>query len=216
MKYKIELGVRGDGVQLLELTEDDKNQLLNKPLDDIYFDWVQKKDWNFSLECQYLTSNIDRYGLTIRDENNNIVYNSESFYDLVDKTDNECGGVRGWYFKGYKPGYYLTRIQVIKGCLWTGEFELSEPFDVEKLYILQDQVIDEELLGDYVYPMNTLYYQRGEGYDMNRDKIELDFEDDMGEQYFETYLFKLISGNTWLNLQKGEDKILNIPISNEG
>ena len=169
------------------------------------------------MECQYLTSNIDRYGLTIRDENNNIVYESESFYDLVDRTyDEEDDEIQGWNFKGFKTGYYLTHLQVIKGCFWTGEFELNEPFDVNKLYILRDQEIDEELLGDSVYPIDTLYYQRGEGYDMNRDEIRLYLEDDMGEQYYDTFLYQLIEKNVWLNLQKGEDRILNIPISNEG
>ena len=167
------------------------------------------------MECQYLTSNIDRYGLTIRDENNNIVYESESFYDLVDRTyDEEDDEIQGWNFKGFKTGYYLTHLQVIKGCFWTGEFELNEPFDVTKLYILQDQVIDDGLLGDYVYPTNVLYYQRGEGYDMNRDKIELDFEDDMGEQYFDTFLFKLEDKNVWLDLQKGREfRKLNSPFT---
>ena len=75
-------------------------------------------------------------------------------------------------------------------------------------------MIDDELLGDYVYPTNVLYYQRGEGYDMNRDKIELDFEDDMGEQYFDTFLFKLEDKNVWLDLQKGREfRKLNSPFT---
>ena len=216
MKYRIDLGVRGEGLTLLQLTEEDKNQLLGENLEDVYFDWVNKYDWDFVLEKQYLTSYVDRFQLTVRDENNNIVYESESFYDLVDKTDNEYGEVLGWEFKGFKDGYYLTRTQVIKGCWWSTEFELNEPFDVNKLYILRDQEIDEELLGDSVYPIDTLYYQRGEGYDMNRDEIRLYLEDDMGEQYYDTFLYQLIEKNVWLNLQKGEDRILNIPISNEG
>lgn len=69
-------------------------------------------------------------------------------------------------------------------------------------YIVQDDEINEELLGDYVFPVYALYYQKGGGYDVNRDRILLDFESDYGEQYYSTHLYKLTQGDWWHDLQK--------------
>ena len=70
MKYFIEFGVRALGVQLIELTEEEKNVLLEEEnLNDVYYDWVEKCDYNFELEGYYLTPTSDRYTLIIRDEN---------------------------------------------------------------------------------------------------------------------------------------------------
>ena len=201
----MELGVRAKGVQLLEVTEEEKQELLGEDLDEVYLDWMERKEYEFALEGQYLMSTVDRFSLTIRDENDNIVYETENFEDLVDKTyddEEEEILVKGWKFQGIKDGNYLTRIQIIKGCWYTGEFELNEPFNKEKLYIVRDNKINDELLGDNVFPVDTLYYQRGEGYDINRDKILLDFESDYGEQYFNTYLYKLTERDWWHNLQE--------------
>lgn len=204
MKYTIELGVRARGVQLLELTEKETKELLKENLDEVYLDWIDKKEYEFTVECQYLMSTVDRFSLTIKDENDNIVYESDNFNDLIDKTYDDNGDIQvtGWKFKGVKDGNYLTRVQVIKGCWYTGEFVLNEPFDKDKLYIVQDDEINEELLGDYVFPVYTLYYQKGGGYDMNRDQILLDFESDYGEQYYSTHLYKLTQGDWWHDLQK--------------
>ncbi len=206
MKYTVELGVRAKGVQLLEVTEEEKQELLEEDLDEVYLDWMERKEYEFALEGQYLMPTVDRFSLTIRDENDNIVYETENFEDLVDKTyddeEEEEILVEGWKFQGIKDGNYLTRIQIIKGCWYAGEFELNEPFNKEKLYIVRDNKINDELLGDNVFPVDTLYYQRGEGYDINRDKILLDFESDYGEQYFNTYLYKLTERDWWHNLQE--------------
>ena len=61
MKYFIEFGVRALGVQLIELTEEEKNVLLEEEnLNDVYYDWVEKCDYNFELEGYYLTPTSDR------------------------------------------------------------------------------------------------------------------------------------------------------------
>ena len=33
--------------------------------------------------------------------------------------------------------------------------------------MIQDITINDELLGDTVFPMGVLYYQKGDGYDVN-------------------------------------------------
>ena len=199
MKYFIELGVRARGVQLIELTEEEKNELLKvEDLDEIYLDWMYRSEYDFALEDYYLTPFVDRYSLTIRDENDNIVYDSNNVLELLDGTFD----VKDWKFEGVKDGYYLTRIQTIKGCCCSGEFEIDGTFDKNKLYIVRDERIDEGLNGELVYPLFVLYYQRGEGCDMSRDVINLEFESDLGEQYFDTFLVKLRELNWWIDLHK--------------
>lgn len=205
MKYFIDLGVRAKGVQLIELTEEEKDELLEgEDLDDIYDDWVDKIEYEFALENYYLTPSCDRFTLTIRDEDDEVVYEVEDVDELVDRTyDNEGEvQVKGWEFEGFKDGYYLTRLQTIKGCCCSGEFELDEDFDASKLYLVQDKQIEEELVGDTVFPLFKLYYQKGEGYDIERDVIELEFESDLGEQYYDTYLCSLKELNWWTNLKE--------------
>ena len=101
-----------------------------------------------------------------------------------------------------KPFSGTYPIQIVKGCWYTGEFELNEPFDKEKLYFVRDNEINDELLGDYVFPADILYYQRGEGYDINRDEILLDSEGWNEEQYYSTHLFKLTERDWWHDLQE--------------
>lgn len=195
MKYFIELGVRAKGLQLLQLTEEEKDQLSEvENLDEVYYNFVEERDYCFTLEEYYLTPTVDRYTLVIRDENNNIVYDSEDVIELLsnDKTYDEDSEVqvKGWKWEGIQSGDYLARLQTIQGCSCSGEFELEEPFDKDKLYVVRDKYVDDELVGNVTYPLFTLYYQRGEGYDCERDAIKLDYEDDYGEQYWDTYIIK--------------------------
>ena len=180
MKYTVELAARAQGVQLLEVTEEEKNELLEEDLNEVYTDLVQDKEYEFALEGKYLTPEADRFCLTIKDENDDVVFESEDIDELLDrnKTYDDDGDVqvKGWEFTGVDDGVYLARVQTIRDCFYVGEFELTEPFDEEKLYMVQDITINDELLGDTVLPMGVLYYQRGEGYDVNRDEIQLDDE----------------------------------------
>ena len=202
MKYTIELSVRGKGLQLLSLDEDEKNELLEEDLDDVYLDWIERKDYDFDIESQYLMPQCDRFRLTIKDEDGNVVYETESVTDLKDRTyDEDDNEISGWEFDGVEDGAYLVRIQTIKGCYYTGEFELEESFDKDKLYIIRDTEINDELMGDDVFPIDRLYYQRGESADIDSDAIDLDFDSDMGEQYYDTYLMEVEDGDCWTDLQ---------------
>ncbi|MCM8872302.1 MAG: hypothetical protein NDJ65_03375 [Paludibacteraceae bacterium] len=202
MKYTIELAVRGTGVQLLALDEEEKDQLLEEDLDDVYMDWYEEKGGDLYLEGQYLMRDSDRFCLTITDENGNEVFETEDPRTLHDYTYNDAGEpqVEGWKFVGVGDGLYLTRIQTLKGCYYTGEFELDEPFDEKKFYILQSDTINDELLGDDVYDPYFVYYQRGEGYDIKRDKIELEDDDWVDEQYWSTHLMEVSHRDCWTDL----------------
>ena len=122
MKYNIEIEVRAHGVQLIKLTEEEKEQLLKEnDLDNVYGDWVNKCEYNFELEGRYLTPDVDRYYLTITDEDGENVFESEDVEDIEDKTYNEEGEeiqVEGWTFEGVEDGFYLARLQTIRGCFF--------------------------------------------------------------------------------------------------
>lgn len=203
-KYTIEIDVRAKGVRLLSLNEDEKEELLGEDLEDVYEDWAEEKDYEFYLAKLYLMPECDRFKLCIKDEDGNIVYENTKPASLNTYTYDEDDEpqVRGWEFEGVEDGFYLTRILTLKGCYLVGEFELEESFDESKLYILDDTQINDELMGNYVYPLDRLYYQRGEGYDEERDRIELEIENDGEEQYYDTYLMEVSDGDYWHNLQE--------------
>ncbi len=200
MKYKIELGFRGTGVKGLKLTEEEKDELLEvDDLEEVYDDWLEKKDYEFDFEYTFLTENTDRYQLTVKDENDNIVYQSDNVKDLLknDKTwDIEDFD---YEMKGEEDGYYLLDIPTIKGCWYLGDLEIDGDFDPEKFYVIQDDHISDELIGDTMYPI-VLYYQKGEKPNLENDKIEMEFESDCGEQYWDIYLMELEYGDEWHNL----------------
>lgn len=107
-----------------------------------------------------------------------------------DTTSGVCGGCENRVEAETKRYRYTVELGVrARGV------QLLELTDDEK----------EELLGDYPYPLGVLYYQNGEGYDMNRDEILLDYDSDMGEQYYDTYLLKLVDTCWWQNLQESYD-----------
>lgn len=206
MKYIIELSVRSKGVQLLSLNEDEKEQLLDEDLNEVYLDWIAEKDYDFALEAQYLMYDCDRFRLTIKDENNKVVYETDNPRNLNDRSVDEDGEpINGWEFLGVEDGIYLTRLQTIKDSFVSGTFELDEPFDKDRLYIIKDTEIDDELMGDDVFPLDTIYYQRGESMNVEEDVINLDFDDDMGEQYYDTYLMRVKKKNLWQNLQEDDE-----------
>ena len=78
---------------------------------------------------------------------------------------------------------------------------MDEAFDESKLYRVLDEKISDELLGDSV-SLFKLYYRQGEGYEMNRDQIDLEDDGCDEEQYWQTLLLKLENRDEWSNLRK--------------
>ena len=204
MKYKIELSFRGTGVIGIKLTEEEKDELLDQDLEEVYMDWCEKKDFEYDFEYTFLTKNTDRYLLTIKDEADNVVYESEDVKDLLknDKTwDIEDFD---YEMQGEEDGYYLLDIPTIKGCFYTGELDIDGEFDPSKLYVVQSDRISDELTGDTMYPI-TLYYQKEETPNLDNDMVYMEFESDLGEQYWDIYLMKLEYGDEWHDLKREED-----------
>lgn len=203
MKYTIYLSARSKGLQLLNLTEDEKNELLKEEsLDSVYLDWVEKKDEEYTLEGEFLCSDVDRYYLSVEDEEGNTVYESEEVDDLLDNDrtylDEDLEEtIEGYEFVGIGDGFYLVRMQVIKGCSYTCELEIEEPFDATKLYVIRDMFVNDELMGDTVFPITAVYYLRGNTPDPTTDNLDWDYDGDHEEQYYDTYLYEVSDKDYW-------------------
>jgi len=204
MKYNIELSFRGTGVIGIKLTEEEKDELLNQDLEEVYMDWCEKKGFEYDFEYTFLTENTDRYLLTIKDEADNVVYESEDVKDLLKNDKTWEIEDFDYEMQGEEDGYYLLDIPTIKGCFYTGELDIDGEFDPSKLYVVQSDRINDELTGDTMYPI-TLYYQKEETPNLDNDMVYMEFESDLGEQYWDIYLMKLEYGDEWQNLKREED-----------
>ena len=190
MKYFIELSARAVGLQLLKLSEEEKNEFLDgRDTEEVF----EERYDDLALERQFLSPEVDRFALTIRDENDNIVYETENVKDLEFKTYDDNGDVqvKGWNFEGIADGFYLTKVQTIKGYQCEGEFELEGTFEKDKLYIVHDQNLYDEIIGEELSPIHYIYYQKGEGYEISRDQIYLEDLSDWEEQYVQIALFEI-------------------------
>ncbi|MBR6686032.1 MAG: leucine-rich repeat domain-containing protein, partial [Paludibacteraceae bacterium] len=210
MKYFIELSARAVGLQLLKLSEEEKDEILDgRDIEEVF----EEHDDDFALERQFITPEVDRFALTIRDENDNIVYETENVKDLEFKTydDNGDEQVKGWSFEGIADGFYLTKVQTIKGYYCEGEFELEGTFEKDKLYIVHDQNLYDEIIGEELSPIHYIYYQKGEGYEISRDQIYLEDLSDWEEQYVQIVLYEIV--DNWPTNLLEENKTSNNNVS---
>ena len=206
MKYKIEFSFRARGIQLLKVTDEEKENLFETDdLEQTYFEMVDEKDYDFELEDAFLTKNVDRFSLVVKDESGEIIYESDDVEDLLkkDMTDifNEDDGAAlgGWKFKGIKDGTYLVDVQTLKGNYITGELDIDGEFDPDRLYIIKSTELDDELTGEDMFS-TSLYYKREETPNLEKDYIDLDWMDYGEEQYWDIYLMNVEYGNEWMNL----------------
>ena len=85
MKYKIELGFRGRGIQLLKVTDEEKENLSEENLEQDYFDLVDEKDYDFELEDAFITKESDRFSLAVKDESGEVIYEIDDVKDILKK-----------------------------------------------------------------------------------------------------------------------------------
>ena len=204
MTYTIQLDVRDLHLRVWELNE----ELLKKAheynsleeLDrELMYDGVVSPLY----EDSFITRVCDRFSLVVEDDDWETVYELEDLDEYLskDKTFNEEGEtIKGFEFKGLKGKSCDCLVSLIteKGAGGTADLELEEPFDPDKLYIIRSSQIDDELIGDDVYPIFGLYYQRGEGYDLERDMLDFD-ADGLFEEQYQNYIgiMKLEEGRYW-------------------
>lgn len=203
MNYKIRLDVRGLHLRVWELNE----ELLEKVNE---YDSLEEMDSELMYEGEeplyedsLITRDCDRFSFEVEDEDGEVVYEIEDLDEYLDKDktyDEEGEYIKGYRFEGLgdKNCDCLVSLVTEKGAGGTADLELDEPFDPDKLYLIRSTKIDDELVGEDVYPLFGVYYQRGEGYDFERDRIDFD-PDGLFEEQYQNYIgvMRLEEGRYW-------------------
>ena len=213
MKYRIELSVNGWDTRLFLLDQEHVDEALNSgdSLKKFYRNYVENWDDPIDpdFERYYITSESDDFILEVKDENGETIYELNDVDDYIsnDKTqiedeDGYLTDIDGYEFVGIKDGMYLVRIASNENCGGYAEIELDHPFNPDRLYIVRSSHVDDELMDDTVYEMFQLYYQRGEGFDLKRDLIELLNNGWDDETYASYNLLKVSDKNYWQEIEE--------------
>ena len=80
----------------------------------MYGDWVNKCEYNFELEGRYFTPDVDRYYLTITDEDGENVFGSEGVEDKTYNDEGEDIQVEGWTFEGLRMDSTLQDFKLLE------------------------------------------------------------------------------------------------------
>jgi hypothetical protein len=213
MKYRIELSVNGWDTRLFLLDQEHVDEALNcgDSLKKFYRNYVENWDDPIDpdFERYYITSESDDFILEVKDENGETIYELNDVDDYIsnDKTEIEdedgyLTDIDGYEFVGIEDGMYLVRIASNRNCSGYAEIELDHPFNPDRLYIVRSSHVDDELMDDTVYEMFQLYYQRGEGFDLKRDLIELLNNGWDDETYASYNLLKVSDKNYWQEIEE--------------
>lgn len=204
MIYKIQLDVRDLHLRVWELDEEllkKVNEYYSLEELDSYLVFEGEEDPLF--EDSFITRECDRFSFEVEDEDGELVYFTDDLDEYLDKDktfDEEGETIKGFEFEGLEDKNCDCLVSLIteKGAGGTAELDLDEPFDPDKLYIIRSTKIDDELVGEDVYPIFGVYYQRGEGYDLERDIIDFD-PDGLFEEQYQNYIgiMKLEEGRYW-------------------
>ena len=203
MIYKIQLDVRDLHLRVWELDD----ELLKKVNE---YDSLEEMDRGLMYEGEeplyedsFITSECDRFSFVVEDEDGEVIYEIDDLDEYLnkDKTfDDEGDEVNGYKFVGLREKNCDCLVSIVteKGAGGSAELELEEPFDPDKLYLIRSTKIDDELVGEDVYPIFGVYYQRGEGCDLERDIIDFD-ADGLFEEQYQNYvgIMKLEEGRYW-------------------
>ena len=204
MIYKIQLDVRDLHLRVWELDD----ELLKKVNE---YDSLEEMDRGLMYEGEeplyedsFITSECDRFSFVVEDEDGEVIYEIDDLDEYLnkDKTfDDEGDEVNGYKFVGLREKNCDCLVSIVteKGAGGSAELELEEPFDPDKLYLIRSTKIDDELVGEDVYPIFGVYYQRGEGCDLERDIIDFD-ADGLFEEQYQNYvgIMKLEEGRYWM------------------
>lgn len=203
MIYKFQLDVRGLHLRVWELNE----ELLKKANE---YESLEELDNELMYEGEeplyedsFITRECDRFSFVVEDEDEEVVYEIDDLDEYLDKdkTFNEEGEtIKGFEFEGLKGKNCDCLVSIVteKGAGGSAELELDEPFNPDKLYLIRSTKIDDELVGEDVYTLFGVYYQRGEGYDFERDRIDFD-PDGLFEEQYQNYIgvMRLEDGRYW-------------------
>lgn len=157
-----------------------------------FYEYLLEEDENIEpvYENIHLIDTSKYFELYVKDEEDNQIYTIDGVDDYmklqkiyIDGDENED---IGFEFEGVSNGKYLVVSTILKGVCGHVDIELDE-FDPNKLYLLPSQYINDELTGSDTFDFFELYYQQGEGYDKQRDRLDIN-DDSWFSAYSTEYL----------------------------
>jgi len=185
MKYYINLDCRacsrrGHKIDDQELVDRIKEANEDDTIDELWFNYAEETDWECDCDQEYAIQ--DRFNLTVTDEDNNTIYETNKLDDI--KLVDEGGKTRSIFSKGL----WFVRESTWKGAGWIYSMEIDEPFDSSKLYFTKTHYYEDNNY-DIRY-VNMLSYE-GIGY--------LEIEEENGwfeEQYYDEKVVAVLESDS--------------------
>ncbi len=186
MKYKVEFQGFPLWVRMYRLDEDIQEELSIDIDNDPFEEMWEKFDENHDPDIErYLAVADDEILISVKDENDNVVFKAESIYDIkllpnFDDVDEE--DIDGYDFEGVEDGTYLVRQEKEEWSFWEADLELDTDFDPSRLYLIRDKRLNDEFCGECCVPMGVIYYQKADNIDLKNDNLDLEFLENNGSK----------------------------------
>lgn len=172
----------------------------NELLDDLWEECDCEID-EYDVERELLTCQ-DRIQITVENENGETVFETESLDDIKRypyyDEDEDVDVIPGGYaFNGVEEGMYIICQDTMKGSFWEADIEIDDAFDPSRLYVVQDDVLNNEFCPDDCFPMGVLYYRKGDNIDIENDRLEMSFVSDNGDYGYSVSISSVKKKDWW-------------------
>ena len=190
MKYKVEFQGYPLWVRMF-LLDDDIQEELSIDIDNDPFEEMWGKfdgNYDYNVERELAVAGDDKILISVKDENDNVVFKAESIYDIKllptfdDDEEDDVIERDGYGFEGVEDGTYLVRQEKEDWSFWEGDLELDTDFDPSRLYLIRDKKLNDEFCEDACAPMGVLYYQKADNIDPENDNLDLEFLESTGSK----------------------------------
>lgn len=189
MKYKVEFQGFPLWVRMYRLDEDIQEELSIDIDNDPFEEMWEKFDENHDPDIErYLAVADDEILISVKDENDNVVFKAESINDIKmlpnfeDDEEDDVIDRDGYGFVGVEDGTYLVCQVKEEWSFWEAELELDTDFDPSRLYLIRDKKLNDEFCGEVCAPIGDLYYQKADNIDPKNDNLDLEFISNNGSK----------------------------------
>ena len=203
--FRIDISGRPLEIKLFSLTEEQIEESSEFETLSDFYNYLLEEDENIEpvYESIHLIDTSKCFELYVKDEEGNQIYAIDGVKDYMKLQKTYIDGDENedieFEFEGVPDGKYLVVSTILKGVCGYIDIELEE-FDPNKLYLLPSQYINDELTGSDTFDFFELYYQQGEGYGKQRDRLDIN-DDSMFSEYSTDYIMlSLTDKDYWSEL----------------
>lgn len=203
--FRIDISGRPLEIKLFSLTDEQIEESSEFETLSDFYDYLLEEDENIEpvYENIHLIDTSKYFELCVKDEEGNQIYAidgvdeymelQKTYINMDEDEDIE------FEFEGVPDGNYLVVSTVLKGVSGYVDIELDE-FDPNKLYLLPSQYINDELTGSDTFDFFELYYKQGEGFDKQRDRLDINDDGVFSEYSTEYLILSLTDKECWSEL----------------